>query len=162
MIRTWIALRKAGLLGINERNLRLVNDLNPRRLMRLVNDKTETKRLAIDAGIATPELYGLIRNPLDNAFSQFKDGKAYHLRRNLLGTPMRGPLNVSFSRWVRYGEKAVRAYVNWHVRSLVAYRRRPVLLEPLEHSRHRARAARLVLLHLGAWQRIPVKERKPV
>ena len=65
MISTWIALRKAGLLGINERNLRLVNDLNPRRLMRLVNDKTETKRLAIEADIPTPELYGLIRNPLD-------------------------------------------------------------------------------------------------
>ena len=65
MIGTWVALRKAGLLGINERNLRLVNDLNPRRLMRLVNDKTETKRLAIEANIPTPELYGLIRNPLD-------------------------------------------------------------------------------------------------
>ncbi len=65
MLGRYLALRRAGLIGINERNLRLVNDLNPRRLMRLVNDKLETKRLAKAAAIATPELYGTIANPFD-------------------------------------------------------------------------------------------------
>ena len=65
MIKTWLGLRRAGVLGINERNLRLINDYNPRRLMRLVDDKTETKRLANAAGIQTPELYGLIRSPAE-------------------------------------------------------------------------------------------------
>ncbi len=44
-------MRKKGVMGINERNLRLIAELNPRRLMRLVNDKTITKKLAIEAGI---------------------------------------------------------------------------------------------------------------
>ncbi|HBQ49215.1 MAG TPA: alpha-L-glutamate ligase-like protein, partial [Hyphomonas atlantica] len=59
MIGRYRALRKAGLLGINERNVRLVNELNPRRLIRLVDDKRETKRLANAANIPTPELYGV-------------------------------------------------------------------------------------------------------
>ena len=41
MIGRYRALRRAGLLGINERNVRLVNELNPRRLIRLVDDKRE-------------------------------------------------------------------------------------------------------------------------
>ncbi|MBR9833895.1 MAG: alpha-L-glutamate ligase-like protein [Alphaproteobacteria bacterium] len=58
-------MRKKGVMGINERNLRLIAELNPRRLMRLVNDKTITKKLAIEAGIPVPELLGLISNSFD-------------------------------------------------------------------------------------------------
>ncbi len=58
-------LRRNGVMGLNERNLRLVAELNPRGLMRLVNDKTITKRLAIEAGIPNPELIGLVSNPYD-------------------------------------------------------------------------------------------------
>ena len=75
----------------------------------------------------------LIRNPLDNVFSQYKDGKGFTLRNTGLGAgASRGFTNASLARWVRYGEKAVRAYVHWHIRSLVAYRRRPVLLVSFE------------------------------
>lgn len=65
MIRTYLELRRTGVLGINKRNLQLVSELNPRRLMRLVNDKTETKRLAGSAGIPVPDLYGTVANPFD-------------------------------------------------------------------------------------------------
>ena len=65
MIRQAYRLHKAGVMGLNERNLRLVAELNPRRLMHLVDDKTVTKQLAIEAGIPTPELYGVIRNAYD-------------------------------------------------------------------------------------------------
>ena len=58
-------LKRNGVMGLNERNLRLVADLNPRRLMRLVNDKSITKRLALAADIPTPELIGTIRNSFD-------------------------------------------------------------------------------------------------
>ncbi len=58
-------LKRKGVMGLNERNLRLVAELNPRRLMRLVNDKTITKRLAIEANIPAPELIGLISNSFD-------------------------------------------------------------------------------------------------
>lgn len=55
------SLSRKGVMGLNERNLRLVAELNPRRLMRLVNDKTITKKLALEAGIPTPDLIGLIK-----------------------------------------------------------------------------------------------------
>lgn len=55
------ALRRAGVLGINARNAGYVLRYNPRRLYPLVDDKLKTKRLAEEAGIAVPRLYGVIR-----------------------------------------------------------------------------------------------------
>ncbi|MEO0981082.1 MAG: alpha-L-glutamate ligase-like protein [Pseudomonadota bacterium] len=65
MIGSILDLRRRGVMGLNERNVLLVNEFNPRRLIRLVNDKTVTKRLAAEAGIPTPELYGTISNAFD-------------------------------------------------------------------------------------------------
>ncbi len=53
-------LREAGVIGINMRNRGYVMARNPRRLYSLVDDKVQTKRLAIAAGIAVPELFGLV------------------------------------------------------------------------------------------------------
>ena len=55
-------LRAAGVLGVNERNAEYIMRLNPRRLYPRVDDKVLTKRLAIDAGMAVPDLYGVISN----------------------------------------------------------------------------------------------------
>ncbi|MDH3336648.1 MAG: alpha-L-glutamate ligase-like protein [Gammaproteobacteria bacterium] len=55
-------LREAGVLGLNERNCELIMRLNPRRLYPRVDDKVLTKELALKAGMAVPELYGIIRN----------------------------------------------------------------------------------------------------
>ena len=49
-----------GLLGLNRRNAEYTLRYNPRRLYPLVDDKLRTKRLAQDAGIAVPELYGVV------------------------------------------------------------------------------------------------------
>jgi alpha-L-glutamate ligase-like protein len=46
---------------MNCRNSRFIAEHNPRRLYPLVDDKMRTKRLAEEAGIAVPELYGVIR-----------------------------------------------------------------------------------------------------
>lgn len=54
-------LREVGVLGINCRNGRFIAEHNPRRLYPLVDDKMLTKRLAEEAGIAVPELYGVVR-----------------------------------------------------------------------------------------------------
>lgn len=54
-------LRRVGVLGLNGRNSRYILEYNPRRLYPLVDDKVRTKRLAAAAGIAVPELYGLVR-----------------------------------------------------------------------------------------------------
>ncbi len=55
-------LRAAGVLGLNERNSRFIMRLNPRRLYPLVDDKARTKVIALEAGMAVPDLYGMIRN----------------------------------------------------------------------------------------------------
>ncbi len=55
-------LREAGVLGLNERNADYIMRLNPRRLYPRVDDKAITKQLALDAGMAVPELYGIISN----------------------------------------------------------------------------------------------------
>lgn len=55
-------MRDAGVLGLNERNAEFIMRLNPRRLYPRVDDKAITKELAIAAGMAVPELYGIIAN----------------------------------------------------------------------------------------------------
>jgi alpha-L-glutamate ligase-like protein len=58
-------LRRNGVLGMNERNAEYIMRFNPRRLYPLVDDKLLTKELAIRAGIAVPQLYGVIRTEHD-------------------------------------------------------------------------------------------------
>jgi alpha-L-glutamate ligase-like protein len=53
-------LADRGLLGLNRRNAEYTLWYNPRRLYPLVDDKLCTKRLAKDADIAVPELYGVV------------------------------------------------------------------------------------------------------
>ena len=58
-------LREAGILGLNERNAEFIMRLNPRRLYPRVDDKALTKKLALAAGMAVPDLYGIIANQGD-------------------------------------------------------------------------------------------------
>lgn len=60
MIRNRKLLREAGVLGINERNSEYIMRLNTRRYFPRVDDKVLTKKLAVEAGIPVPELYGVI------------------------------------------------------------------------------------------------------
>ncbi len=53
-------LRSFGLLGMNQRNGDYISRYNPRRYYPLVDDKLQTKQLALDAGIAVPRLYGVV------------------------------------------------------------------------------------------------------
>lgn len=53
-------LQRNGVLGLNARNCEYIMRYNPRRLFPLVDDKLATKRLAMDAGVPAPELYGVI------------------------------------------------------------------------------------------------------
>jgi alpha-L-glutamate ligase-like protein len=62
MFATAKKLRAAGVLGLNERNAEFISRLNPRRLYPRVDDKVLTKELALAAGMAVPELYGVITN----------------------------------------------------------------------------------------------------
>lgn len=53
-------LRRQGVLGMNARNGTFIAQYNRRRNYPLVDDKLQTKHLALEAGIAVPELYGVI------------------------------------------------------------------------------------------------------
>ena len=55
-------LRSEGVLGLNERNSDFIMRLNPRRFYPRVDDKALTKELALEAGMAVPDLYGAITN----------------------------------------------------------------------------------------------------
>jgi len=65
MLETFRTLRREGVIGINERNVRYVNALNPRKLLVRVDDKLLTKQLADRAMIPNPALYGVIANARD-------------------------------------------------------------------------------------------------
>lgn len=53
-------LRRAGVMGINQRNAHFTLAYNDRRRYPLVDDKLLTKQLATQAGLAVPELYAVI------------------------------------------------------------------------------------------------------
>lgn len=55
-------LHEAGVLGLNERNADYIMRLNPRKFYPRVDDKALTKKLAIAAGMAVPDLYGIIEH----------------------------------------------------------------------------------------------------
>ncbi|MGB2248156.1 MAG: alpha-L-glutamate ligase-like protein [Alcanivorax sediminis] len=59
--KTRKALRARGVMGINQRNGDYILRYNKRSLYPLVDDKLKTKKMAIEAGIRVPELYGSIR-----------------------------------------------------------------------------------------------------
>jgi len=65
MFKTVEKLRRAGVLGLNERNADFIMRLNPRRLYPRVDDKVLTKELALAAGMAVPDLYGVIVHQAD-------------------------------------------------------------------------------------------------
>ncbi|MGI9206282.1 MAG: alpha-L-glutamate ligase-like protein [Woeseiaceae bacterium] len=58
-------LRKLGIVGMNNRNINLIGELNPRHLYPLVDNKLKTKLLAAEKGLATPALIGALRTQHD-------------------------------------------------------------------------------------------------
>lgn len=58
-------LKGNGVLGMNSRNSDFIMRYNKRSLYPLVDDKLRTKKLALDAGMAVPELFGIISSPHD-------------------------------------------------------------------------------------------------
>lgn len=63
--RLYRHLKNTGVLGINRRNVEFILKHNPRHHFPLVDDKLNTKKLALEAGIKTPELYGVARTQRD-------------------------------------------------------------------------------------------------
>jgi alpha-L-glutamate ligase-like protein len=71
-------LKAAGVLGINQRNCDYTLAYNPRHLYPLVDDKLQTKKMAREAGLNVPELYGVVEIEhqiagLGDYLKQFRD-----------------------------------------------------------------------------------------
>jgi alpha-L-glutamate ligase-like protein len=60
MFKVRAKLIEIGLLSINHRNADYTLKYNARRLYPLVDDKLRTKKIALNNGIAVPELYGVV------------------------------------------------------------------------------------------------------
>lgn len=60
-------LNEAGVVGINRRNADYTLRYNKRKNYPLVDDKIKTKELAMKAGLAVPELYGVLESQRDIA-----------------------------------------------------------------------------------------------
>jgi len=60
IVRQFLSLRKAGVLGMNRRNTQYIMRFNRRSGFPLVDDKLTTKHLALKHGIPTPPLYHVI------------------------------------------------------------------------------------------------------
>ena len=58
-------LREMGVIGMNERNTKIISAFNPRSLYPLVDNKLKTKLLAAEKGGATPGLIGAIKTQHD-------------------------------------------------------------------------------------------------
>jgi len=104
--RSWwpgTILREAGILGMNERNYSYIKAENPRRLFPLVDDKARTKELAAKAGIAFPELYGLIKSDAEiRNFQKIVEGKQKFVVKPAHGSGGNGIVVVRSVRNGRY------------------------------------------------------------
>jgi len=56
-----LRLKRAGIVGMNRRNVELIAENNPRSMFPLVDDKLKTKALLRKDGIAAPKLLGVVR-----------------------------------------------------------------------------------------------------
>jgi len=96
-------LREHGILGMNERNFSLIKAENPRRLFPLVDDKAQTKELAAKAGIAFPELYGLIKSDAEiRNFPKMIEGKQKFVIKPAHGSGGNGIVVIRSVRNGRY------------------------------------------------------------
>jgi alpha-L-glutamate ligase-like protein len=89
-------LRRRGVLGINERNLRLVFRLNPRARYVNVDDKSVTKTICEAHGIPVPQTYGVISRFGDiRRFSEIAGNRRQFVVKPACGSAGRGILVVT-------------------------------------------------------------------
>ncbi|MBQ9235008.1 MAG: alpha-L-glutamate ligase-like protein [Alphaproteobacteria bacterium] len=75
-------LREKGILGMNARNYSVIAQYNSRRLYPLVDDKVQTKSLALKAGVQTPNLIGVIAHQyeVENILAMVKNHREFVIK----------------------------------------------------------------------------------
>ena len=117
-------LKEAGVVGINNRNRGYIMPRNPRHLYSRVDDKVETKRLAIAAGIAVPELYGLIHAVREaKDFARMVEGRTDFVVKPAHGSGGKGILVITGRRRDMYikgdGHALSAAEVQHHIENVL-------------------------------------------
>jgi len=117
-------LKEAGVVGINNRNRGYIMPRNPRHLYSRVDDKVETKRLAIAAGIAVPELYGLIHAVREaKDFARMVEGRTDFVVKPAHGSGGKGILVITERRRDMYikgdGHALSAAEVQHHIENVL-------------------------------------------
>lgn len=105
MLRSWIdrhlpwrELADMGIMGMNRRNISYISRYNDRSLYPLVDDKLKTKRLALEHGVRTPELLGVVDNQHDvTTLSQLLDPLQAFCMKPAKGSGGKGILVVTRS-----------------------------------------------------------------
>jgi len=89
-------LHRLGVLGINRRNADYVMRYNQRKYYPFADDKLRTKSIAIAAGIAVPDLYGVIETQRDiRNLPQIIDGRQGFVIKPACGSGGNGVLVLS-------------------------------------------------------------------
>ena len=126
--RSWAwpaELRRAGVVGINARNLGLLFPLSPRRFYPRVDDKVLTKEICRQHGIPTPETYAIIDRYGDvRRFAELVAGRPQFVVKPARGSGGRGILVVTERSADAYqrpsGERLSRAELRYHLGTILA------------------------------------------
>jgi alpha-L-glutamate ligase-like protein len=119
------ALRKAGVLGINRRNIEFTLGENDRRLYPLVDDKLKTKALCKRAGVATAEIIGTASAHFEiAAFLKLLRGRGDFVLKPARGAMGNGILVIvdgNDEGWVTAsGRKVNEADIHYHASSIIS------------------------------------------
>lgn len=96
-------LRKAGVVGMNKRNVVMIAQNNPRKLYPLVDNKLNTKFILEKAGIATPVLLGAVKTQGNvRELETFLERNPAFVMKPARGSGGKGILVVSGKKGNRY------------------------------------------------------------
>ena len=118
-------LRKAGVLGMNERNLEFIAKENKRALFPLVDDKVLTKAICHQNEIPCPETYGVIQNYGDiTHFHDFVTNRGEFVVKPARGSGGRGVLVFKERAGEDYlsfdGTIVTKDELNYHLASILS------------------------------------------
>ncbi|MGD8757617.1 MAG: sugar-transfer associated ATP-grasp domain-containing protein, partial [Deltaproteobacteria bacterium] len=118
-------LGEIGVLGLNRRNADYTLRYNQRRLYPLVDDKLRTKQLAQEAGMAVPELYGVVEAAHQiRHWSGLLEGRSDFVVKPARGSGGEGILVISGRLKDMYrvtnGELVSQSELNYHVSNILS------------------------------------------
>ncbi len=109
-------------LGINERNLRLIYPNNDRKNYKYADDKILTKKVLEKKGLACPETYGVIGKigDIENIWSKMEKG------RNLVIKPSKGRggngillIHADGDHWMKGGKRFKKKEIFSHIANII-------------------------------------------